>query len=206
MTRPRGEPHDKDQARPGRKLHRRWRRLLSARARHQPEAPAAALADQAPGVTAGSSRPQRDSLFEPDQPDPPPPIAAAAPAVAGPPQLARPPRPPRRTVSAWLLLAPALTLVVGAVLGFALGSTQASRQPAVVAPTSSPSPTTQLVAPPSTKVVVRHYASPACLETTRRGDHMIDLLIRNRRRQAETLLVAYTVAARQCRKDTSPTP
>jgi hypothetical protein len=194
----------KDQARPGRELHRRWRRLLSARTR-QPDAPAAAPADQAPGVAAGSSRPQRASLFEPDQPDPPPPIAAAAPAVAGTPQLVPPPRPPRRTVSAWLL-APALTLVVGAVLGFAFGSAQGGRKPASVAPTSSPSPTTLLVVPPSTKVVVRHYASPACLEATRRGDHMIDLLIRNRRSQAEDLLVAYTVAAQQCRKDASPTP
>jgi hypothetical protein len=194
----------KDQARRGRELHRRWRRLLSARTR-QPDAPAAAPVDQAPGVTAGSSRPQRASLFEPDQPDPPPPIAAAAPAVAGTPQLVPPPRPPRRTVSAWLL-APALTLVVGAVLGFAFGSAQGGRKPASVAPTSSPSPTTLLVVPPSTKVVVRHYASPACLEATRRGDHMIDLLIRNRRSQAEDLLVAYTVAAQQCRKDASPTP
>ena len=108
-------------------------------------------------------------------------------------------------MSAWLL-APALTLVVGAVLGFAFGSAQGGRKPASVAPTSSPSPTTLLVVPPSTKVVVRHYASPACLETARRGDHMIDLLIRNQRSQAERLLVAYTVAARQCRKDTSPTP
>jgi hypothetical protein len=194
----------KDQTRRGRELHRRWRRLLSARTR-QPDAPAAAPADQAPGVTAGSSRPQRASLFEPDQPDPPPPIAAAAPAVAGTPQLVPPPRPPRRTVSAWLL-APALTLVVGAVLGFAFGSAQGGRKPASVAPTSSPSPTTLLVVPPSTKVVVRHYASPACLEATRRGDHMIDLLMRNQRSQAERLLVAYTVAARQCRKDASPTP
>jgi hypothetical protein len=108
-------------------------------------------------------------------------------------------------VSAWLL-APALTLVVGAVLGFAFGSAQGGRKPASVAPISLPSPTTLLVVPPSTKVVVRHYASPACLEATRRGDHMIDLLIRNRRSQAEDLLVAYTVAAHQCRKDASPTP
>jgi hypothetical protein len=194
----------KDQARRGREPHRRWRRWLSARARHQPDAPTAALTDHAPVMATGSSRPQRASLFDPDQPDSPPP--RTAPAVADPPQLVRPPRPPRRTVSAWLLLAPAVTLVVGAVLGFALGSTQAHRQPASVAPTSSPPPTTQLVAPPSTKLVVRHYASPACLETARRGDQLIDLLIRNQRSRAEDLLVAYTVAAQQCRKDTSPTP
>jgi hypothetical protein len=116
-----------------------------------------------------------------------------------------PPRPPRRMVPAWLMVAPALTLVVGAVLGFALGSTQASRQPASSAPTSSLPPTTRPGAPPSTKLVVRHYASPACLETARRGDQLIDLFIRNQRSQAEDVLVAYTVAARQCRKDASPT-
>jgi hypothetical protein len=115
-------------------------------------------------------------------------------------------RPPRRTVPTWLALAPALTLVVGAVLGFAVGSTQAQRQPASRVSTSSPAPTTRPAAPPSTRLVVRHYASPACLETARRGDHLIDLLIRNQRSQAETLLVAYTVAARQCRKDSTPSP
>jgi hypothetical protein len=35
---------------------------------------------------------------------------------------------------------------------------------------------------------------------------LIDLLIRNQRRQVEDLLVAYTVAAQQCRKDATPTP
>jgi hypothetical protein len=98
-------------------------------------------------------------------------------------------------VSAWLLVAPALTLAVGAVLGFALRSTQASRHAARVAPTSSSAPTTQPVPPSSSRVVVRHYASSACLETARRADHLIDLLIRNQRRQVEDLLVAYTVAA-----------
>jgi hypothetical protein len=117
-----------------------------------------------------------------------------------------PPRPRQRMVPTWLALAPALTLVVGAALGFALGSTQVGRQPASSAPTSSPALTTRPVAPPSTKLVVRHYASPACLETARRGDQLIDLFIRNQRSQAEDVLIAYTVAARQCRKDASPTP
>jgi hypothetical protein len=103
------------------------------------------------------------------------------------------------------LLIPALTLAVGATLGFALGSRQVSREAASAVFTSSPSPATQPFPPPSAKLVVRHYASPACLETARRGDHLIDLLIRNQRGQAERLLVAYTVAARQCRKDASPT-
>ena len=125
--------------------------------------------------------------------------------MAGPPQLARPSPSPRPTVPVWLLLlAPAVTLVVGAVVGVSLGVTQAQRQPASV-PTSRPV-VTRPPAPPATRVVVRHYASPACLETARRADELIDLLIRNQRRAAEDLLVTYTVAARQCRKDATPTP
>jgi hypothetical protein len=192
-----------DQARPGREPHRRWRRLGSTRARRQPDTPAAARPNQTPAEATPSSRSQLGSLFEPHQPDRPLP---GAPATAGPPQPLRPAQPPPRRVSAWLLLVPGLTLAVGALLGFALGSTQASRQPTGPAPASSPSPSTQLAIPPSTRVVVRHYASPACVEAARRGDHLIDLLIRNQRRQVENLLVAYTVAAQQCRKDATPTP
>jgi hypothetical protein len=135
-------------------------------------------------------------LFEPEQPGPPPP-PPAEPAPAG------PRHPP------WLLLAPALALAVGAVLGFALGTTQAHRRPASAAPISSaPAPITARPAPaPSTRIVVRNYASPACLETTRTADRLIDLLIRNQRTDAtERLLFAYTVAARQCRQDASPPP
>ena len=193
----------KDQARRGRNLQRRWRRLLFPRTRRRPETPTPAPAYQAPLEATPPSRSRLVSLFEPDQPDPGPP--KTAPALAGPPQPLRPPQPPRR-VSVWLLMAPALTLAVGLVLGFALGSAQASRQQAGVAPTSSPAPTTQPAPPSSARVVVRHYASPACLETARRADHLIDLLIRNQRRQVEDLLVAYTVAAQQCRKDSAPTP
>jgi hypothetical protein len=193
----------RDQARPGREPYRRWRRLLPRRAR-QPDTPTAALPDQAPVDATPPSRSELASLFEPHQPDPPPP--GTAPVEAGPPRPIRPAQPPPRRVSAWLLLVPALTLAVGALLGFVLGSTRASRQPTGPAPTSSPSPSTRLAIPPSTRVVVRHYASPACLEAARRGDHLIDLLIRNQRRQVEDLLVAYTVAAQQCRKDATPTP
>jgi len=136
---------------------------------------------------------EQAGLFEPEQAGPPPPQPAPAPAA--------PRHPP------WLLLAPALTLMVGAMLGFVLGTTQADRRLAAAAPTSSaPAPTTRPAPPPSTKVVVRNYASPACLETARWADRVIDLLIRNQRIRAERPLVAYTVAARQCRQDASPTP
>jgi hypothetical protein len=191
-----------DQGRPG-KLQRRWRGLLSTRARRQLEPPRAALADWAPVERTGSFRRQLGSLVEPDQPDPSPPRTAQA--VVGPPESTGPPLPPRRGVSAWLLLPPALTLAVGLALGFALGSTQVGRQRAGAAPTS-PAPSTRLVPIPSTRVVVRHYASPACRETAKRGDQLIDLLIRNQRDQVEDRLILYTVAAQQCRKDASPTP
>jgi hypothetical protein len=113
--------------------------------------------------------------------------------------------PPGRRPAAWLLLVLVLTLAVGAILGFALGSAAGRRPPATAAPTTVPSSSTRPAAPPSTRVVVRHYASPACLEAAKRGDEVISLLIRNRRRQVEDPLVAYTVAAQQCRKDADPT-
>jgi hypothetical protein len=201
MTREReGERVAEDQAR-RRGLKELRRGLLPGRARRQPDPPAAQV-DQAAAEGIGSVRPQLVSLFEPAQPDPPPPVAS--PAVGGPPQPVPPPQTPRRPLRAWLLVAPAVTLVVGAALGFGLGSAWADRQPATAAP--SPSLTTQPAPAASRKVVVRPYASSACLDTARRGDHIIELLIRNRRRQASDMLVAYTVAARQCRQDASPPP
>jgi hypothetical protein len=112
---------------------------------------------------------------------------------------------PGRKPTAWVLLVPLLTLALGATLGFALGSASASRPLPAPAPTPAPPSSTPPAAPPSTRVVVRLYASPACLEAARRGDEVISLLIRNRRRQVEDPLVAYTVAAQQCRKDAEPT-
>jgi hypothetical protein len=55
-----------------------------------------------------------------------------------------------------------------------------------------------------TSVVVRPTASSACLETATRADELIDLLVKNRRGRAADLLVAYTIASRQCRRDASP--
>jgi hypothetical protein len=102
----------------------------------------------------------------------------------------------------WLLAAPAATLAVGLALGFVLGSSRAagepSAAPATLAPTTAPAPA------PATSVVVRQIASSACLETATRADKLIHLLVRNRRREAADLLVAYTVASRQCRRDAAP--
>ncbi|HYT24985.1 MAG TPA: hypothetical protein VEP73_00675 [Actinomycetota bacterium] len=104
---------------------------------------------------------------------------------------------PRR---AWRLVVPAATLAVGMVLGFALGSARAGREPAGAAAARPP---TTRPAPP-TSVVVRPSASPACLETATRGDRLIELLVTNQRDKVADLLVAYTVASRQCRRDASP--
>jgi hypothetical protein len=87
------------------------------------------------------------------------------------------------------------------VLGLALGSGRVGREPrnAPAAP-----PATQPATPPVTSVVIRPTASSACLETARRADEIIQLLITNRRSRAARLLVAYTVASRQCRRDAAP--
>lgn len=134
------------------------------------------------------------SLFEPAGPDPAP--APASPVAGGPLEA------PRRRPRAWLLVAPAVTLAVGLVLGFALGSTRAGGEPTGV--TATRSPAARPPSAPVTSIVVRPTASSACLETATRADQLIELLIRNRRSDAADLLVAYTVASRQCRRDASP--
>jgi hypothetical protein len=158
-------------------------------------------ADQAVLGAAGPvQRQHRWDWFEQIQPHPTP--ARAAPAAGGEPQpdalvqvLA--PRPLR----AWLLSALAAMLAVGMVLGFALGSVRLGE------PTSAPAtraPADRAGSPPRASVVVRAVASSACLETARRGDQLIQLFTSNQRSRAADLLVAYTVASRQCRRDASP--
>ncbi len=176
------------------------RRFLWRRARLESGRPAAAEVDPAASQQPGTVQRRLVSLFEPDQPDPPPPTMALPVAGEGP-QPGTPLRAPRRPPRAWLLLALAGALAVGLLLGFALGSARAGGEPTSAPATSSPE--TQ-PAPPSTSVVVRPTASSACLETARRGDQIIHLLLTNRRSRAADLLVAYTVASRQCRRDASP--
>jgi hypothetical protein len=109
---------------------------------------------------------------------------------------------PRRTRLAWRLLALAVTLVIGLVLGLALGEGRLGGAPACV-PAAGPSATWRPRAP-ATSIVVQPTASSACLETARRADEVINLLINNRRSRAAEVLVAYTIASRQCRRDASP--
>jgi hypothetical protein len=96
----------------------------------------------------------------------------------------------------------ALTLAVGLGAGFVLGSARAANTNfGVPAPAA---PTTQPTAAPATSIVVRPVATPACLETAKRGDELVALLIQNRRSRAIKLLVPYHVASRQCAKDAAP--
>jgi hypothetical protein len=109
---------------------------------------------------------------------------------------------PRRIRLAWRLLALATTLVVGLVLGLALGSGRLGGAPASV-PAARP-PATRPLPASATSIVARPTASSACLETARRADEVINLLINNRRSRAAEVLVAYTIASRQCRRDALP--
>jgi hypothetical protein len=47
-------------------------------------------------------------------------------------------------------------------------------------------------------------ATPACLETAKRGDSLVALLVNNKRGRAAKLLVPYHVASRQCTRDAGP--
>ena len=114
-------------------------------------------------------------------------------------QPATPPWPGRRRL---LLVAPAVALAIGLALGFVLGSNRASGEPAGA--TTTRPPATQPAPAPVTSVVVRPTASSACLETATKADQLIELLIRNRRSAAAEVLMAYTVASRQCRRDAAP--
>jgi hypothetical protein len=185
----------KDQDGPQRQVEA-LRRFLSKRARLESERLAAAEVDPAALQEPGAAQRRPVSLFEPDRPDPP-----AVPVAGGRPQPGTPLGAPPRTPRAWPLLATAGALAVGLLLGFALGSARAGGEP-----TSAPATSSAVTqpAPPSTSVVVRPTASSACLETARRGDQIIHLLLTNRRSRAADLLVAYTVASRQCRRDASP--
>jgi hypothetical protein len=187
-----------NQDRPQRKVEA-LRRFLSARARPESKRLAAAERDQAAVEQTRPVQRQLVSLFEPDQPDPA--SATTSPAPGGQPQPVTP-LPAPRLPRAWLLLAPAVTLAVGLAAGFALGSARAGGEPPSAPPARSSA--TQPAPTPSTLVVVRPTASSACLETARRADQLIELLIRNRRGKAADLLVAYTVASQQCRRDASP--
>jgi hypothetical protein len=106
-----------------------------------------------------------------------------------------------RTPPAWLRIVPALTLAVGLAAGVAVGFTRVDGESPSARAT--PSPATQPAPTPPTSAVIQLTATPACLETVRRADEIIHLFMANQRESAADLLVAYSVANRQCRRDTS---
>ena len=172
-----------------------FRRLLAARAHpdSQPQ-PTGGEADQPADVEATVRQPL-GSLFEPDQPNPT--TAVALPTPAGNPQLVSASATHRRRPRRWLRLALALTLALGlSGAGFVLGSRWTAR----TLP-NPPAPSTSVTA---TSIVVRQIATPACLETAKRGDALVALLINNKRSRAAKLLVPYHVASRQCARDAGP--
>jgi hypothetical protein len=174
------------------------RALRARRARLEPGPPP----PHAPVGTGPVGRPVGPRL-ELDRPAPP---AAAAPAAAagGPPLLPpAPPVPARRTRWARRLVVPAVALAVGLAFGLALGSWSGRVGGPAAAP-AAPPPASAPATAPATSVVVRPTASSACLETAKRADEVIHLLITNERSRAARVLVAYTIASRQCRRDASP--
>jgi hypothetical protein len=135
--------------------------------------------------------------FEPDESGPAPVVAAGRTR-----HMARA-KAPRRSRRVWLLIAWAMTLAVALLLGYAMGSARTAAGPTRATVAARP-PTARPAPAPSPSVVVREIASSACLETAKRADEIIHLFNRDRREEAAELLLAYTVASQQCRKDADP--
>jgi hypothetical protein len=178
-----------------------FRRLLAARAHpHSQQRPTGGEADQTADVDASLPR-TPVSLFEPDQPNPT--SAVALPTPAGKPQLVSASATHQRRPRRWLRLALALALALGlSAAGFVLGMSWTART--LPNPQAPPAPVTQPTSVPATSIVVRQVATPACLETAKRGDALVALLINNKRSRAAKLLVPYHVASRQCARDAGP--
>jgi hypothetical protein len=172
---------------------------LPPRVRLDRDRPATEHLDQV-AVKTGPVQRQPGSLFESDQSTAAP--GSVSPALGGNILPATHAEKAPRIRWAWRLVALALTLAVGMVLGLALGSGRVGLEP-THAPARHP-PATQPATAPVTSVVIRSTASSACLETARRADEIIQLLITKRRTRAAKLLIAYTVASRQCRRDAAP--
>jgi hypothetical protein len=85
-------------------------------------------------------------------------------------------------------------LLAGGGLGYLLHSPAPSPEPV-------PAVITQTVVRTQTRAVVPR----ACLETARRGDQAMDLLLRNiRDRRLSSAVKAYTTASQACRREASP--
>jgi hypothetical protein len=130
-----------------------------------------------------------------EAPAPPAPVPAARP-VAG---ERRPLPPPRRGRA--LLVATALVGAVGAfAAGLWLGQAQASPEPSSTAPVPQ-----SVVTEPASVTTAASVVPPACLDTARFGDQVIDLLVGNRRGpELARALGRYADASRACRQAAKP--
>jgi hypothetical protein len=140
------------------------------------------------------------SAFEPTTPTIPTIPAGQAQPRALPP--APPPDRPARPGWQWLA-AVALIFVLGTGLGYLLPRSGGGAQP----PPPSPQPPVTTAAAPRTSTAPRPRAvvPPACLETARRADQTIHLLVTNvRTRRLAEALKAYTIASQACREEASP--
>jgi hypothetical protein len=97
-----------------------------------------------------------------------------------------------RRIPSWALTAVItfVCLLAGGGLGYLLRG-----------PTPSPVPVPTVVTKTVVRTVTKPVAPPSCLETARRGDEAMDLLVRNvRDRRLAAALKAYTSASQACRK------
>jgi hypothetical protein len=104
-----------------------------------------------------------------------------------------------RLVMGWPLVVVAAVAVICLLLGGGLG--YLLHRPTAAAEVPTASIVTRVVpSPPQPRVV----APPACLETARRADELMDLFTRNiRDRRLSLALKAYTLASQACRKEAS---
>jgi hypothetical protein len=111
------------------------------------------------------------------------------------PPLDRPARPRWQWLAAMVLV-----FVLGTGLGYLLPRSGAGAQPAPPPPSA-----TTPAAPPQTSTAPRAVVPRICLETARRGDETIHLLVTNvRDRRLAESLKAYTLASQACREEASP--
>ena len=184
------------------------RRLASA------EDDAGERAEAAPGVPPHRVRPAPDDQAVEMVPAPaPPPAPPASPAPApgaGPAADQRRPALPsgRRGLAVLLATAAVVGLVVAFAVGLRLGQAQASPEPAArtpAPPAAQSSVVTGQAAATTVSTVVT--APPACLETARLGDRVIDLLVANRRGpELDRALDGYLAASQRCRRAAAPGP
>jgi hypothetical protein len=118
-----------------------------------------------------------------------------------PPSASVPPAGPRLVMGWPLAVVAVVCLLLGGGLGYLLHrSTAAAEVPAAVEMPATSIVTRVIPSPPQTRVV----APPACLETARRADELMDLFTRKvRDRRLSLALKEYTLASQACRKEAS---